>query len=164
MKIFQQHSSIIQKFMILCKICTHICLLLFRVNWSFNCKNLNFINPRMMCTKLAWIFIIWLVSLLCKLKDVSGCFVSNLVTQRFFEPSLVKIGLILLEKNIFQSYQCTFPNSLVSVPTPSPPTEMGRWTNLNFLHQSLFCAKFAWNWFRDPGAEDGNVKSLRTEF
>ena len=64
-------------------------------------------------------------------------------TQGCFMPTLVEIDLMVLqEKNLDFVNECSlFRNNL--------PLEKGWpfiWTNLNFLHQKMFCTEFSWNW------------------
>ena len=73
-------------------------------------------------------------------------------TKRYFVQSLVDIGQVALEKNIFKYCQWIFTILQLSPQDPSLEKK------LNPLHPKMLCAKFGWNWLSGSG-EDENVKS-----
>ena len=75
-------------------------------------------------------------------------FIWKIFTQGCFVTSLVKNGSVVLEKKIFNSFQCTFTISQLS------PLWEGCGPSLNKLHPRMLCAKFGWSWTSDSGEED----------
>ena len=66
-------------------------------------------------------------------------------------PSLVEIGLVVLEKMIFQI--CTVFSQFRNY-HPLEKNWPLIWTNLNPLHPRSLCAKFGWNWPSGSGEDD----------
>ena len=97
---------------------------------SFIWTNLNPIHPRMLCVKFGWNWLsgsgeedflisqcIFAISLLSPLGEGWGPSFEQTwihLTQGYFVPSLVEIGSVVLEKNIFEFRQCIFTISLLS--------------------------------------------------
>ena len=91
---------------------------------SFIWTNLNPLYPRMLCAKFGWIWFSgsgeedFLISsmyfhyfvIISPWKRAGSFIWTNLnpFTQRCFEPSLVEIGPVVLEKKIFKFRQCFF--------------------------------------------------------
>ena len=72
--------------------------------------------------------------------------------QGCFVPSLVEIGLLVLEKKIFWILSMYFHYFLIISPWKKAGPFI--WTNLNPLHPRMLCAKFGWNWPSGSGEED----------
>jgi hypothetical protein len=72
--------------------------------------------------------------------------------QGWFVPSLVKIGQVVLEENIFK-----WPHSIFTffvIISPLKRTWHFIWTNLNSLHPRIICTKFDWIWLAGSGKKD----------
>ena len=70
--------------------------------------------------------------------------------RRWIVPSLIKIGSMVQEKNIFKFCQWIFA---ISKYLPWRRAGPFIWTNLNPLHPRMLCAKFSWNWLCGSGEE-----------
>ena len=84
-------------------------------------------------------------------------------TQECFVPSLVEIGLMVLEKKVL-NFISVFP-LFHNYPPWKRPWPFN-WINLNPLHQRMLWAKFGRYWPSDSWQEDENAKKFtdrRTE-
>ena len=73
-------------------------------------------------------------------------------------PSLVEIGQVVLEKNIFKTCQCIF--TILSLSLLEKRAGPFIWINLNPLYPRMLCPKFVWNCPIGSWEEDENVLSL----
>ena len=88
---------------------------------------------------------------------ITYCVFIWILTQGCFVPSLVEIGLVVLEKKIFKFCQCIFAISQLSpLGKGRGPSFEQTWT----LHPRMLCAKFGWNWPSGSGKDFNFVNVL----
>ena len=73
-------------------------------------------------------------------------------------PSLVEIGLVVLEKKTFLISSVYFRYFLII--SPWKRTWSFIWTNLNLFQLKMHCAKFGWNRLSGSGKEDFLISSV----
>ena len=83
----------------------------------------------------------------------------DLYTQECFVPSLVEIGTVALEEEIFFTISIMNFRYFVII-SPYKRAGLFIWINVNSLHPRMLCTKFSWNWPNGSGEEEENVKSL----
>ena len=79
-----------------------------------------------------------------------------MVTQGWFVPSLIEIGMPVLEK-ILEKMSVYFYSFVIISPTKRESLFI--WTILNPLHLRMIWANFSYNWLCGSGEEVENVKS-----